>query len=57
MELHTIVKAFTGQFLDPLNVAGGQIGAQLDHHIAGIERKNEIFVSHWSQSLLSCGRI
>jgi hypothetical protein len=38
-------------------VAGGQIGAQLDHHIAGIERKNEIFVSHWSQSLLSCGRI
>ena len=49
VELDAIIKAFADQFLDPLDMAGGQIGPQLDHNIAAIERENQFFVRHRRQ--------
>ena len=51
MELDPVVEPFADQFLDPRDVAGGQIGAQLDLDVAGltaagVEREGEKFVGH-----------
>ena len=48
MEHHAVVKAAFGQFGDPLDMAGRQIGAQLDDDIAAlsvaaIEGEGELF--------------
>jgi hypothetical protein len=34
VEDDAIVKAFTGKFLDPLDMAGGQVRAQLNRDVA-----------------------
>jgi hypothetical protein len=36
VEDHAVIEAFARQFGDARNVAGGQIGAQLDHNVAGL---------------------
>jgi hypothetical protein len=44
VELDPVVEPFADQFGDPGDVAGGQIGAQLDLHIAArAERKGKVF--------------
>jgi hypothetical protein len=50
VELDAIVEAFAGQLLDARDMAGGQIGAQLDDNvagaIAGVHGEGQKFVGH-----------
>ena len=46
VEFDAVVKAFTGQFLDPRDMIWGKIGAQFDDDIAAVEAEGEGFVGH-----------
>ncbi len=51
VEHHAVIETFAGQFRDPLDMAGREIGAQLDDDIAAlsvaaVESEGQRFVSH-----------
>ena len=57
VEHHAVVETFLRQLGNPLDMAGRQIGAQLDDHIAalpvsGIERERERLIGHMGLLLL-----
>lgn len=46
MELHTVVKAFTGEFLNARYMVRRKIRAQLDNNVAAVEGKGKRFIGH-----------
>ena len=52
MEDHAVVKAFLGIFDDARDMAGREVGAQLDHDVAAaVEGEGKRFVGHEKSSL------
>jgi hypothetical protein len=41
VEDHAVIEALADQFLDAVNVAGGQVGTQLDRDGPGLERQQQ----------------
>ena len=41
-----VVKSVLGQRGDALDMAGGEIGTELDHHRAGVEFEGQPFIGH-----------
>jgi hypothetical protein len=54
VEDDAVIKAFTGKFLDPLDMAGGQVRAQLnrDAALGGFEEDRVFRVGHGSSCFL-----
>src|SRR3546814_8042427 len=55
---NAVVKAFAGQFLDPLDMAGSKVRPQPDGDVAAVQREDEGVFGVGHHSLQNCtGRI